>query len=391
MNSKEVMNMYSRYFISKVLRYMLLGLVLPVALAVSCSKHLSDVTTSVGEDEVDGYVRFSLADDFSGETKASGITYDGDERPVVRWAVFVFSADESCVLRYSNLGPAESVSHRLRTGIYHVRAIANYPTSGAHAVDVSSIQRLSDFNGLSVGLEDNVRGAFVMAGTTNDDAVAQTSAGTFKVVKTEGEEAIDVVVHMKRLVSKVTISSVTLDFDNASLRTKDVVLKHVYLTNLYPLSRYSSDFSSAELTVAQNTWYNCMGWHYDGGLSVPASVDAITCDRNINVTLTKNGTTTIDRTFYFNPNPVLISDDSHAEAWVGPRCTRLILEIEVDGASYYWQCSLPKSNTYAPIVRNMAYSVSGVAHTLGSRDPEQEIPPSIDWTFTSLNNVEEDS
>lgn len=374
--------MLKRYFSESLTAMLRLTVAVAFIMPAACTKPVAEGPTPPGGD--DGQVvRLSVDSGTPSTTKASGISYDVDEAPVSRWAVFVFDDAGTCVLRYSDIGGAASVTHRLRTGVYSVRAVANYPTTGPFAFNAASVKSLAAFNALTVGLDANARGSLVMAGTTPADASAGTAEGTFKVVKTTGDDALDVCVHLKRLVSKVTLSSVKLEFTSASLRTKTVTLRHVYVTNAYTLSRYGSDYASTELLASKGSWYNCMGWHGSGGAAVSAAADAILGDRDVNLTLTQDGTTAINRTFYFYPNPTLISNDSHAAVWSGPRCTRLVLEVEVEGKPYYWQCNLPYSDSYAPMVRNMAYTVSGTVHSLGSRDPEQEIPPLIEWTFAA--------
>ena len=363
---------FSSYF-SVVFRFAT-GCVLTVLLltASGCQK----TSNIVASDKSDGVVRFSLSDNI---TKAGIIDYNAGEAPVNRWAVLVFDSSNSVVYRKSGMGKNDMAEQLLRTGTYQVRAVANYPVSGTYAFDVYQIKNLSQFNAATVGLQNNVIGSFVMAGTTN--ASGSVPAGSFVVNQTSGSEVNEVTIHLRRLVSKISLKNVTLDFISETLRTKDVLLKNVFLTNLYPLSRYSSDFTVSELTPTQSFWYNCMGLHKEGGATAVADIDALTSDIGFNVNLTKNGITALNRDYYFYPNPMSLANDSHEATWIGPRCSRLILEVVIEERTFYYQCNLPKEDVNVPIGRNCLYNVSCVLKNLGSTDPEQEIPGSMETIF----------
>ena len=342
-------------------------------LSASCREQVEDIVTDMPQ----GTVRFGIVT--TADTKAGVVNYNTGEAAVNNWAVLVFNSDGLVVFRKAGMVSNEHPEHQFLTGTYQVRAVANFPTSGSYAFNVNNIKNLSQFNVATVGLQDNSIGSFVMAGTTV--AAGSVPAGSFVVNETSDSEVNEVSVRLRRLVSKIDLKSVKLDFISEPLRTKDVLLKNVFLTNLYPVSRYSSDFSVFELSSSQSSWYNCMGWHKEGGASTVADIDALTSDIGININLIKNGTTSLNRNYYFYPNPMSISDDSHEADWTGARCSRLILEVVIEGRTYYYQCNLPLDDANVPIGRNCLYNVSCILKNLGSRDPEQIIPGSMETVF----------
>lgn len=368
-----------------------LAVAMLMLLMMSCSKAPVVSQTNVDEqiEVVEGdaaQVRLCVNLGFSGDTKVSGMDYDRDEKPVRRWAFFIFERVGGSLAYRGSVDGGAAITKTLRVGTYDIFVVANQPTTGSHAVNVSSIYTKTQFQGLTSYLEDNGIGEFVMAGNN-----------TFTVVKSDDVQ--EVVVRLKRLVSKVCLESITRDFENATLAAKPMSINRVYLTNVAPRTRYYSDLTMDDMTspsspyrsVDKNTWYNAMGWHSDGSMAPNALVDALTQKLDINTPITQGQTVSLNESLYFLPNPMLLSGDSHDAVWSGPRCTRLVIETVIDGRTYYYQATLPKDPDDAPIARNSAFGVKCRLTKPGSTDPEQDIPGVIDVTFTALPQTDWDN
>lgn len=326
--------------------------------------------------EETGSVRIIIADP---HTKAGGIDYDRDEKPVGRWAFFVFEQTSGRLACRGEVTDGAAAARMLRTGEYDIEVIANYPVSGQDAVDVSSIGTREDFNALKVSLDRNFPGAFVMAGTTEDEAGNRIP---FTVVRTEGEDVLEAGIHLRRLVSKVTVSGITRRFTNASLGARSLVVKGVYLTNVYTEARYASDYAAGELGTSRLLWYNALGWHKEGSAPVSERVDSLVGERNIDRPLAQDETIGLDLALYFFPNPTLPSADNPSSEWTGQaRCTRLVVWVQMEGRDYYYPATLPKEDAYAPIGRNSVYSVHCTLTAPGSTDEDEWIPGSMEVSF----------
>lgn len=353
-------------------------------LAASCSKTSPVPQDGPGDipgltDGESAQVRLRVSLGTSDPTKVSGVDYEAHEKPVRRWAFFIFERSGGSLAYRGSVDGGSPVTKTLRTGTYDIYVVANQPVTGSHAVSTSAIYTRAQFQALTAFLEDNGMGELQMAG----------SAG-FTVVKSDDVQ--EVVVHLKRLVSKVCLESVTRAFDNAALAAKPMSISRVYLTNVIPRSRYCADLTMDDLTgpsspfrsVGRDTWYNAMGWHADGSMSPSGLMDALTLRSDVNAPIAQGATVRLDESLYFMPNPMSPADDSHDAEWSGPRCTRLIIETVIDGRTYYYQATLPKEAGDAPILRNSAFGVKCRLTKPGSTDPEQYIPGVIDVTFTAL-------
>ena len=318
-------------------------------------------------------VQLSLED--SCATKLGNLDYDLDEKPITRWAWFVFDQDSGALVFKGLAQPGESVTRSFPTGVYDIFAIGNYPLTGRYALDFDALFTRNQFFALKTGLEDNAPGELVMAGTTEN--------GRLEVLQTSGDELLEASLHLQRLVSKITLESVTRLFSSATLGAREMRLKHVYLTNVCTESRYARDFGTADLPVNAAEWYNAMGWHHAAGRTPLPAIDRLVGERGLDLPLVQEQTTGIGRSFYYFPNPMDESADSHAESWAGPRCTRLVLETELGGRTYYYQATLPREYAGVPVGRNAALSIRCTLTKPGSMDPEQEIPGAMEVSFSS--------
>ena len=347
------------------------GLLLGLWLPVSCVREVPGVVQ-----EESGSVRIEVTDPL---TRASGVVYDRDEKPVGRWAFFLFDHATGRLAYRGEVADGGAATKQLRTGEYDIEVIANYPVSGPNAVNVSSIATRANFNALKVSLAQNALGAFAMAGTTGDAAGNRVP---FTVVKTQGETVQVADVHLKRLVSKVSVSGISRQFTSASLGAKPMTVKGIYLTNVYTEARYGADYALSELGTARSLWYNALGWHKDGSAPVSAEVDALVGERSINRSLAQGETLNLDVNLYFFPNPMRPSLDVPSGEWTGSaRCTRLVVWVQVDGRDYYYPATLPKEDAYAPIARNSVFSVHCTLTALGSVEEDDWVPGAMEVTF----------
>lgn len=309
-------------------------------------------------------VRLVLCPD-QGITKLAGMDYTRDEGAISHWAFFIFERSTGLLAGSGVAGREGAVTKTLRTGSFELFVMANYPLSGPTAPNVAAIRTTSDFLRLTSSLSDNSPGSFVMAGM----------AGF--MVTGDSQEVLDVQVRLQRLVVKVHLESVLRCFDNAALAARDLTLRHIYLTNVYPQNRYCEDYSPGELSALQGSWYNAMGWHHPEAMSADAATDALLCERDLDIPLRQSVSVNVNRSLYSYPNPWDLEADSHDPQWAGGRCTRLILETELEGKTYYYQATLPSERNSVPLSRNRAFRVSCTLNRLGSRDPEEEVPDAM--------------
>lgn len=341
----------------------------------ACGRQLPDLPAEAPFQE-SGRVRIVVEEPF---TKAGAVVYDRDEKPVSRWAFFLFEHASGRLACRGEVTDGRQATKQLRTGEYDLEVIANYPVSGQDAVDVSSVASRADFNALKVSLGQNASGAFVMAGTPED---ASGNRIPFQVVSAEGGDIQEADIRLKRLVSKVVVSGLTRQFVSASLAAKPLTVKGIYLTNLYTEARYGADYTLGELGTDRSLWYNALGWHKDGSAPVSERVDALVGERNLNLSLAQGETVDPDVSLYFFPNPMLPSRDVPSSEWTGEaRCTRLVVWVQVGGRDYYYPATLPKEDAYAPIGRNTVYSVHCTLTALGSTEEDDWVSGAMEVTF----------
>lgn len=337
----------------------------------SCNKG-KEITVSSDPDSSKPMGSISIVLENNEDTKVSNVNYATDERPVSHWRYFIFNSSNGQLLLSEEKTGSSAITKRLMVGTYDIYVLANYPQSGAFATAISNVFTKSAFLALTSSLGDNSIGHFVMAGST--------SSGQVTVVYSPDPTPCSVT--LKRLVSKINLVSVTRSFVNPSLGAKSMSIKHIYLTRVYPQTRVGSDFSVSELNNLKSSWYNAMGYHSEGSMAASTSIDALTCERNLNINLLQGGTQTLNKSFYFCPNPVLPSTNTSGSPWdATTRCTRLVVETEIGSKTYYYLVTLPKIDAYAPILRNYSYDISLVFTQPGSIDPEEDIPGAVDVTF----------
>ncbi len=294
------------------------------------------------------------------------------ESRVNRWTVFAFGSDGSWKYRTSETGGTVSLS--LKAGLpYRIAAAANYPLLGPGALNPSLIRTEADLSGKTALLQDNSPGSFLLYG----------SQGFTPQETAPGETPALLPVTVQRLVSRVDVRKVSVDFSGASeLTGKPFTLKHIFLTNVYRTSRFGSDCIPSELSAARSAWYNTMGWHR--GETADASLDALLADRDIDRSIPDGGACSDVHTYYCFPNPVPSAQDTRTtDAW-SVRCTRVVIAGEIDGTLYYYPIQVPDMR------RNVIYSADNVLiRSRGSLDPES-MDPGPDTVVYTLSIVKAD-
>ena len=344
-------------------------------LPASCSGYQEPSFSGLPEEDGER-VRIVLSRAF---TKAGATDYGRDEEPVGRWAYFLFDRNTGSLACRGEVEEGEAAVRTLRTGEYDIEVIANYPVTGSGAVDVSAIGSREAFHALKVTLDRNAPGAFVMAGTTEDGDGKRIP---FRVVRLPDGDVQEAGVHLRRLVSKVTVSGITRRFTNASLAAKPMTLKGIYLTNVYTEARYGADYAAGELGTVRSLWYNALGWHKEGSAPASAGVDALVGKRDLDLSLVQGETVSPEVNLYFFPNPMRPSADIPSSGWTGtPRCTRLVVWAQVEGRDCFYPATLPKEDAYAPIGRNTLFSVHCTLTAPGSAEEDDWVPGAMEVSF----------
>lgn len=259
------------------------------------------------------------------QTKITGA--ETGENTVNSYQFLVFNKDNGMLETYAS---SETASTKLTctTGSKDIVVIANAP-------NLSSVVSMEMLKNTKSALKDNKKGKFVMEGIASPTLTA--SSNTVNVTLT-------------RLVSKIRLKKISLNFDHASYDELNFKVLKVYLINVPADRGYLASPADPEL------WYNEL--EYDAADPNEMLYD----DVNIDISATK--LYDIQHHFYCYPNPY--TTDSFTDEW-SPRPTRLVVEAELGGVHYYYPVALPelKSNT--------VYEVSLEIVRPGSVTPEENM------------------
>ena len=276
------------------------------------------------------------------------------EAAVDDWALLLYRNGRLVETGTSSSGSA--IRKSLPAGDYTAFAVVN-PPADFDPDDYADPDALAE---AECDLSDNAPGRLVMAG----------SRTVTVPVPDDRVQRIDV----DRLVCKAGIQKISVQFDNPDLAARPFLLKGIYLTNCYGLSRYGSDWDIIDLYYADFAWYNRMGFHSAAG------VDELLAETGLDIPVSAARPHTQAHVFYFYPNPWPASRDTRSETWER-RMTRLVLETQIGEQTYYYSVTLPQSQ------RNRTYLIEeAVIRKLGSLDPERDEPGAIDVTFSTSPN-----
>lgn len=268
------------------------------------------------------------------------VTSVGNEEAVSSYQIFVYSSDDSMLETYTTSGgESSSVKLKCTTGQKEIVVLANAP-------DMKSYVSLASLKSAYSRLEHNDVGSLVMEGST---AVNLTASSTVEI-------------QLKRLVAKIRLKNVTLDFDSDAYSDMDFKILSAYLINVPADKKYLGTVSAAQ-GYGPTEWYNKLGYQSDD------AYDSILHD-DINEVV--DGEYSDEHVFYCYPNPY--QTDDYSSVW-SVRPTRLVVEAELGGVRYYYPVSLPE------LKQNTAYDVSLVVTRPGKTDVNDEVKK-YDETFS---------
>ena len=280
------------------------------------------------------------------ETRVTGT--DG-ERAVDNWALLLYRDGRLVEAGTSDSGA--DIRKKLTAGVYTAFAVVNPPASFVPA----GYPELSSLQAAASALRDNAPGRLVMAGSRSVTVPVQ-DGGTQRI-------GVD------RLVCKARIKKVSVGFTDPLLASRSFVLKGIYLTNCYGKSRYGGDLNASDIVSDAAAWHHRMGFQADG------SVDALLAETDLDIPVTSGSPHGQEHAFYYYPNPLPETLDTRSGTWTRRR-TRLVIEAEIDGRTYYYAVTLPASQ------RNKTYLIEeAVIRKLGSKDPEKDEPGAVEVVF----------
>ena len=280
-------------------------------------------------------------------------TSTGGEGNVAQWTLLLYR--EGKLIDIGTSGSNSPIQCSLKAGSYTAYAIANPPSS----FRPETYSSFAKFSKAESDLRDNRPSHLVMFGSRTISVSSQN----------DRPQSIGV----NRLVSKVGIRKISTDFSDPALRSRTFRLKAIYLTNCYGKNHLRNDGEASDMNADASCWYNRMGFHSDDG------VDALLADQGINAVITASSPYGQEHHFYCYPNRA--DRDSRSGEW-SIRHTRLVLEAEIDGKTYFYPITLPAMQ------RNKTYIIEeAIIRKPGSNDPEKDEPGSIDVVFeTSVSD-----
>lgn len=283
-------------------------LVLAVVACCACSK---GVTSSFEEKGEIVELNFSVP---VAATKVSGVVPESD---VESLQVFVFGADGQ--VQSSGIANENSLTLTCSTGEKQIAAIVNSP-------EIEGVNKLDDLNTLMSSFSHNEVGNFVMSGNENKTLL---SSGPVEIM-------------VSRLVSKVSLISVTRDFKLQQHKNMDFELISAFMTNVPEMLGYFNAQQSDELIN-------------DGETEIDEIISAsgtLLYD-NLNIPIAQGATVDVGNYLYCYPN---VLDDTSRPAY-------LVVQTRLGDGIYYYCVELPKMES------NKCYNVSLTVTMPGSLTP----------------------
>lgn len=248
-------------------------------------------------------------------TKASGsITEDAVEN----LQVFVFGSDGQ--VQSSGIAEENSLTLTCTTGEKKVAAIVN-------SSPVEGVNNIAELEGRMAGFGDNSLGCFAMSGLAS------------KILSASGTVEIPV----KRLVSKVTLSSVTRDFRLEQHQNMDFELMSVFLTNTPQQIGYFKPLQSDELINEG-----------ESDIAAIAASGVLLYDDLGEVCVGQGETADVGNFLYCYPN--ILADPANP-AYV-------VVQTRLGDGIYYYSVALPAMES------NKCYNVSLTVTMPGSLTPD---------------------
>ena len=290
--------------------------------SVSCSKEqiAADVPLTVAEEGKEVEINVSVP-----VAKTKYITSEGEDN-VNSLQVFVFRQD-GMLDSWAMTEDAASLTIKCTAGLKRVVAVVNAP----QITGITDKEMLDE----SVSrLDENMKGHFVMYGSKVETVVGAT----------------DIEVEVKRLAARISIHKITNALALEQYREKEFKLVSVFLANVAADVRYDGQGAPA-------LWYNQRTYH--------AEMDYLVIDPNINTVIEYGTSYEQPHYLYCYPNPT--ETDSIETEWC-PRYTRLVVETEIAGQTYYYPVS------FQNIEANHRYHIRDLKITrLGSESPDEPV------------------
>ena len=235
-------------------------------------------------------------------TRATDVTA-ADEEAVANLQIFVFD-DKGVVEDYLDAGASKTGEIITKEGEKTVVAIVNAP----------NLKNITSRSGLYTAtslLSDNSPGHMVMTGEVT--ALLQDGG--------------NLTIQVTRIISKVMLKKITLDFTSTVNASKEFRIRSIYLINVAGDSTYSA---TSEPTI----WYSKLQDGYDdtGCGSFHLLSDSV------NTTIANKSSYTKDHSFYCYPN--LVSTESFDSVWC-PRHTMLVVDANLGSERVYYPIELP--------------------------------------------------
>lgn len=322
-NCNKDIQMLNHYRISAILS-------LAMALAASCSVEKEQPVTS-GK----AMLRLSAA---TKTPPAKSITGSG-ESAIYRWSALICLPSGRVVASLSDISGDADIE--LEPGRYTIYATAN------HGIAINGMTDVSGLLSLRIPLSSNsLEKGFVMYGSK-----------TIDLEKTGGTETIG----LERLAAKVRLERVRTDFTGKpSLASRTFIFKAAYLINV-------AGDASLSCPSVPSGWKNMMKWS-------SSDCDHLLRD-DINAVITSSSPYETAHNLYPYENMTVTDCDN--EPW-SDRYTRLILECDIDGETYYYSVNIPG------LERNRQYRITEVViKDWGSLSPDKIIDPACEVTYSS--------
>lgn len=301
-------------------------LAIPIACSIiSCSKTDSNI-------DLGNRIPVSIQISTGIETKATGVLDNAtDERKINSLQIFVFD-DEGKLDAYSK-GTESTMTVNCSSGHKTIYAVVNH----AELPDVAS---LSDLKAVTCPLAGHSKTNIEMIGS-NDLTVSATDKSA--------------TVNVTRMSSRVVINKITKAFPS-SIASMPFYIKGIYLCN-------AAGTASFDGTANPTIWYNKLE-------RVPGEVEAALYSGSLSENVSGNSSYSVSHYFYAMPNPTVDDVTSDITASWSPRHTRLVVEVTIDGSTYYYPVTIPVME------RGKSYEISELTLTrYGSSKPD--VPVSV--------------
>ena len=253
------------------------------------------------------------------------------EEAVNSLQVFVFGMDGKIdAYKSANAG---RLSLTCTTGEKEIFALVN-------AGPRSDVRTKSDLLGLVTDLKENNDAGLVMEG----------------YIRTNLTPGASVSIPVSRNVARISLQTVTSDFELDVHRKQEFKIKRVMLINVAGNKKINGNSVSVSVDEVPTLWYNKMGF--------AQSPLQMLCDEVSDVPVTEESPYQTKHYFYCYPNPT--SEDVSGGVW-SERYTRLVVSATLDGVLYHYPVSIPQ------IKANTCYDVSLKVTRPGSSTEDEPV------------------